>query len=339
MPGPRHKYTPEKKAARKIRAERFQSLMDATPSSQNLIDLSLFVREIVDQTSRVDETRLVNTCWVEYAYMSPVKRTAAFTSEYLKVYRRFYGKYFDHNRAPYQCPIDEIWAANEPAEMVALWHARQHADERGIPYTIFLGEALEFAASKGFKKFPRPNQLYSGPVLPHIEAYWAEHRDHERLRLEDWDTRFQLINYAGDPAQRRLHQIVVERALRKPLLLDINIKETVLSERAVLPISVAVEHFGDAPVQAEIKRARELPQQPPAGATARYVTPCIGVAYNLDPVACGACSVSIQCGKVSAHVDRKSLESHGLEEPKRAAKKEAARLRQQRRRARLRGDV
>ncbi|RYG39305.1 MAG: hypothetical protein EON93_00265 [Burkholderiales bacterium] len=336
MSGPRKKYTAAKKAQRVERALRAQELMSATPSSATLIATSLFIREFVERDKRSAEPKLVDACWVEYAYMSPLKRTTSFTAEYLKVYRRFYEKYVDSKEAPFRCPIDDIWAANEPGEMNSLWTARQHADELGMPYPIFLGEAMEHAAANGYKQFPRPNQLYSDSLLRHLTAHWQIHASVERLRLDEWDERFLVTNYAGDPAQARLHDLVVERIKAKPTHTDINIKNYVLSSQPAIPIAVAIDRLGGSDVQTEVKRASRIPTQPDPDQAARYIRPCIGIAYNLDPVVCGACKVAALCAQVDAKVDQLSLAAFGDVEPKRAADREGARERQRTRRAKLR---
>lgn len=334
--GPRNKYTPAKKAERVERAHRAQDLMSASPSSANLIATSLFIREFVEREKRSAEPGLVDACWVEYAYMSPLKRTTAFTAEYLKVYRRFYEKYVDSKDAPFRCPIDETWAANEPGEMNSLWTARQHADTLGMPYSIFLGEALEFSAARGHKQFPRPNQLYNEALLGHLQAHWQSHAHVERLRLDEWDARFQVTNYAGDPAQARLHELVIERIKAKPTHIDINIQHYVLGKHPAIPISVAIERLGGLDVQSEVRRASHVPTQPDPDQKARYVRPCIGIAYNLDPAVCGACTVAALCAQVDGKVDQLALAAFGDVEPKRAADKKAARDRQRTRRAKLR---
>lgn len=336
MPAPRTKYTPDKKAKRISRAQRAQDLMSAPPSSGSLINTSLFIREFVERSKRADEPRLVDLCWVEYAYMSPLKRTAAFTSEYLKVYRRYYEKYVDLKGAPYRCPIADAWAANEPGEMNSLWTARQHADKLGMPYPIFLGEAMEHAAANGYKQFPRPNQLYSDSLLRHLTAHWQIHASVERLRLDEWDERFLVTNYAGDPAQARLHDLVVKRIKSKPTHIDLNIQNYVLSRQPAIPIAVAIDRLGEPAVQSEVRRASSVPPQPDPDQSARYIRPCIGIAYNLDHAVCGACGVAALCALVDGKVDQLSLAAFGDVEPKSAANRKASRERKQKQRARER---
>jgi hypothetical protein len=329
MRQPKHSH-----AAKAERQARFQQLSQAiaapTPANR-LVGVSAFVRAHIQSGLLAEEPALAETCWIEYAYMTPLDRTELFTRAYVEVFRMKWEQYVDYATASEKCPAEEEFSLNTREEMTALWKARQTADAIGAPYLTYLLQVFEHAATiEGHTKLLRPNQLYSDPQVKHLITYWDERHASASLAGADWDDRFRAENYTGDAAQTRFHDLIQDRVKD-----EIGLANYVIRQPA-MPEAVARQRFGDAMVDDAIRWfGSGVPALPVASIRVAYMRPCLGLAYTKTP-ACTDCALAELCGAVTCKTDAHLQIEYGSSEPLADRKRKGDRDRQQRHRMRKR---
>jgi len=330
------KHTLAAKRERLRRKKRLAELMAQQRTSQQLVEIGEFLRCHVEPKWRLEEPALTQSCWVEYGYLSALERTCRFTEVYATIYRRFWEKYVNHSNAEDQKPTDH-WAGNTQTEMTSFWRARQAADRLGMPYDTFLTESFEYMLQKeGHRKQPRPNQLYDKPVLDHLKKYWGEFEPTARLLTRDWDERFRVERYAGDPVQDRAHALQLDRLQQgSPSALSDKLRIALVTF-PVLPISVARRKFGDTVVDEALRGAGALPAQPADDNRPNFIQGCIGLAFDKDPAICAACPQRTACRSLSKAIDARCKREYGDPEPRAAEVRLQATKRKQKSRAQQR---
>lgn len=323
--------------------ERFKRACALTAASsgasrrQQLIERNSFVKEAIRKSWLVEERELQFTRWIEYRYLSLLQCTQLFTKLYEEAVRDFYGKYFDFSKKDDLRPIQTNYVRNQPRELSQLWRARQEADRMGAPYGFFIRTAMEsMLTDEGHKMVPRPNQLYSKRPLKWVAFEWAKWEPIETLFRDEWDPRFFADRYVGDDVQDAALGMLYRRvmAASHPAM---TLKSFLLNRRAISEHE-ARRRFGDSLVD-EALDGSVLPAVSSASITPRRLVPaCLGLALDEMQPRCRSCFALLECRQATRAIEADHTARFG--EPDALAMKRKAdnRARQQKCRARKRGN-
>lgn len=255
------------------------------------------------------EPDLAQTCWVEYAFMTPFQRTEAFVREYARQWVRYYEKFIDVHAAKETRPIKERLIANGRGEFASLWAARQAADEHGVAYPEFISAAMDAANRLGFKRIPRPNQLYSTKLLSSALDAWEEAVEAKELFRDDWDARF-FADAPDSAPRRRARQLAIDRVKRKPRShWDLSLRS--LLQRGVFTETEARSEFGDDPVDAALSTGAGY--RPATALVQEHATPglsCLGYLRD-ESRPCSKCAYRAACRELKSKVDARLIAAHG----------------------------
>ena len=146
------------------------------------------------------EAALMRVKWFDYRNIHYVKATYLFASFYRAAFQRMTGKIIDRDRASFVRGFkgDDLFDLN-PRECKGFWKARYTADRLCIPYDFFIRFAMNWTTDRLWKRFPRPTQLYSRPLLEDMIVAWeVQCAASTPLPV---DSRFHLVNYSGHADQ------------------------------------------------------------------------------------------------------------------------------------------
>ena len=117
------------------------------------------------------ELKLRDKKWYDYRTMHPVVATYLYAAEYRRVYRSYYSKTVDFQRAMYVKGFkgDDAWMANSSGGFIK---GRQQADSMGIPYWFYIENAFEWLYRKKWKHIPRQTHLYNKEVIQFVLDAW-----------------------------------------------------------------------------------------------------------------------------------------------------------------------
>lgn len=310
----------------------------ASPAHALLAELR-FVRTWIAPDQLADEVALTETCWIEYAYLSALRRTELFTQKYEELFRRFHVKYVDYLSVNDITPIQAEFALNTESEMTALWRARQHADAIGVPYETFIGQAMEsMLIAEGHKKIPRPNQLYSDKPVDHVLRYWSQWRETRVPSMFDdsWDGRFFADQFRGDPVQLRAMAIIEEHVMSVPPERRGTRVANFVIHRPVMPEAEARQRFGDSAVDEALASAGPTPPRRSSVDSALYRPGCLGLVFRDESINCAGCRIAGLCTEFVRRLDREFKEICGDTSPKTARKRSKAAERKRNQRSRER---
>lgn len=200
----------------------------------------------IPQSMREEEPALQNSRWFDYRHLLPAQATYLFANRYEEIGREVFGQTRDISAAAQfkMLSYDDIFASNE---ILNFWRARQAADRIGCKYDFYIRMVFHRHWHRGFKFFPRPNQLYSEEIeLDAKDAWKIETRGSLQLAKLD---RFKNEFFVGHPDQVAYHSYLIEqvenRAHRHMILGRMVFKEK------ILPLEIAGRAFGAD----EIRRA------------------------------------------------------------------------------------
>ncbi|HDR9086339.1 hypothetical protein [Burkholderia vietnamiensis] len=187
------------------------------------------------------ESALYTRKWFDYRGLHPVQATYLFAQEYHDAIKRAYQRQKDIRTVDKIRPID-VEGLFDGRELTAVWRARQAFDAVGCRYEFGLDFVMRRACDRGWRTFPRPNQLYAEELVLDLRDAWAaECKASIQLARHD---RFLAENYRGHPDQiaYQAWQIdqIKSRGGNRAMLLS-----RLLAERAIGE-SVAAAAFGDA---------------------------------------------------------------------------------------------
>ena len=191
-------------------------------SSAQWLDDTLEAMRLIMPDVLAREREVANKKWFEYRFMTPTTASRHFASLYskgFKAYVRFNG---DRDEAEVRQGLGTRLFLKPSASLTELWHARQRADELGIPYELLIEFGFEFARRGGWKNPPRPMQLFGSIGSGIAWLLELEKFLNERLPLV-FDQfaglpQYRIENYRGLPVQDefRAHLENHIRASTKP---------------------------------------------------------------------------------------------------------------------------
>ena len=222
-----------------------------------------------------------------------------------------------------------------PTTLSSLWAARQLADQIGVPYGFFIREGMEFLGARNWRHLPRPNQLLSAEVTDAALAAWNEH--HGPVNYYSRITQYRSENYRGHPAQDAHHEWLLAK-IRRSWGAPHTIAHFCRQE-ALLPVSVALREFGEDKVKAaEVETIYSHPEPVAKLGEHEPRYGCFGIQHVHRPEEriCAECPHLEACSNATSLAKQTMLREVGSDDPVGDRKKELARLRQQKRRAKLR---
>lgn len=194
-----------------------------------VIELSVIPPEL-----REDEAELMQKRWFDYRDLLPAQATELFANTYVEIYRDMYGAFIDIRDAEEIKPLTGVDLFESP-DLLPFWRARQAADSLGCKYDFYLRFAFKRFVERGWRYFPRPNQLYGEELVLDIADSWEEAKRCMLYLAKSY--RFDPAGYFGHPDQDAYHAYLVEqikaREHQHMLLARLVFKEGVLPlERA-----------------------------------------------------------------------------------------------------------
>lgn len=148
--------------------------------------------------NRMEESELYGLCWFDYRHLHPVQRTYLWADYYVKAIQSIFRQTRDADTSAEVHPFrgQDLFRT---AEWIGALTARQKLDRLGIRYDFALGYAMTRFSNRGWKVFPRPNQLYGQELIEDANDAWLlECR--ARLQITE-NEQFQAKNYRGTPDQ------------------------------------------------------------------------------------------------------------------------------------------
>ncbi|GJE46614.1 hypothetical protein F6X53_19225 [Methylobacterium soli] len=285
-----------------------------------------------------DERSLFAAKWFDYRFVSPVEATLFFYDIYRDLYQKAWRKNFSVTEAERKrgVPIAGLWSSGR--EFNSVWRARQVADGLGLPYDFFIREAMEAAFRRGFKRPPRPNQLYHESFGPPILEAWAERQ--KSMPLLSALPQYRIEAYRNLPVQDE-HQAWVVGNLKGRLARPYAIAQACFEQR-VLSVERAEAEFSAH----QMERVREEG----AGMTPEPIVPlkrtdfwpsCFGIphAWSETSPICAACHARADCAQVANKVEEKLLATYGVVGPRDAEVRAQTRARVARHRAERRAEA
>lgn len=282
--------------------------------AQRRIALTRLVRSWIDRDLLQQEAALQAMAWMEYRYQSALDRTEAFAKVYFDTYRKIYAEHFSEEDAAKKQPIERDLIRNDLGVMNALWSARMRADSLGMPYDFYLDKIMrEHVVKDRWKHPPRPNQLYGKLSGPRMRDAMDREQISARLYGADWDERFKVPAYTGDPVQEAalvLLQDIVNNADDPAVTLA-----DYLCERQVIAWERAEELFGAELVEAAMDRS-DNPANSGPSVGPRYIPACLGMPDPSEDAPCASCSVSAECIQFTLRVKQELIEVMGTDDPR-----------------------
>lgn len=294
----------------------------------------------IDSKLWLKEPELAATKWFDYRMDDPVTATEKFAQSYLETFKHFHERYRDHDEAELKRPLKStVLTELEATVVTGLWKARQKADEFGIPYDKYIYKAFEALYSRGYKKFPRPNQLYSEPVIEAVEAFMKGATKPSFNSV--CDERYLSENFRNSVSQEELASTIIDSYTSSEYA---SINATNLSiaifDQNILPRHIAKEALPESLYELVLEDAQEcgrIPRMPSTDFSEHdFDLSCFAVPHNDgNREKCIACPLKQRCEEGRHHIEQQTKDRFGSTDPKLELKREKDRLRQQKRRAKL----
>jgi len=217
-------------------------------SALTVADCEMLALTRVDPSLRVAEALLYTRKWFDVRHLHPVQATYLFAHEYAEAVRRAYARQKDIRTLEKVrgFDVESLFASRE---LTAMWRARQAFDAIGCRYEFALEFIMKRFCDRGWRVFPRPNQLYAEEIVLDVRDAW--HRECKAVTQLAKHERFDTRNFTGHPDQLAYQAWQIEqvgtRGGNRAMLLGRLLQERALSEQTV------TEAFG-ASVLAQSKR-------------------------------------------------------------------------------------
>lgn len=183
---------------------------------------------------RVAESLLFTRKWFDLRSLHPVQATFLFAEQYRLAVRRAYAKQKDIRTLDGVKGFD-VEGLFSSRELTAVWRARQAFDAIGCRYEYGLDNIMNRFLERGWRVFPRPNQLYAEEVILDVRDAWR--RECKAVLQLAKHERFLTENYVGHPDQIAYQAWQIEqvraRGGNRAMLVARLLQEHALSEQVV----------------------------------------------------------------------------------------------------------
>lgn len=128
----------------------------------------------IPEELRGSEIELYSSKWFDYRGLHPVKATYFFAHCFDVGYRRAYAatRDFETSKTIKPFMVDDPFRSGD---IIGLWRARQTCDNIGVSYEFYVSHALKVCYEGGWRRIPRPNQIYSDAMIDEVVAAWESH--------------------------------------------------------------------------------------------------------------------------------------------------------------------
>lgn len=295
------------------------------------------------------EPDLMTTKWFDYRFLHPAAATGIFATYYEKAYRATYRRNYDVEVAEFKnplaevkdfflAPVADVSSAERRRTISALWSARQHADAIGAPYDFYLYEAFEWFARRGKRSVPpRPNQLCRTDLASAVGKKWSERCGETAARPHATDPRYRNELYHAEFMQDDYRRWIVHiygGLLRAPRYIGY-----LCLSKQLLPTDLVKATFGDAADEAIATANSDgyVSEPMPGGAIEDTRPGCHGVpyAFRKGSDVCWRCLHQTTCSTRGLETMATVEMELGDCDPLAQRKRDQARERQQRRRAKF----
>lgn len=309
---------------------------------EELRRLNLFYLQMTGVDDIVKEEELMRTKWFDYRYLHPVEATQVVVNCWTAKYQHAWAKYRNSEEAHTRVGVSHD---TDPKSLRRNWnmffHLRQRIDALGLHYSPAIGEAFETKCDLGWSHSILPSQLlleqYSyeceraaeqqqgNPVNPYptLQIFWDEF-------------------YRGDAAQRavKYHALNIIRyyAVNRD-----KAAARLLGCQPILNESEIRQEFGDELIE-QAKRAGwvgDIRKNMDDATVQQLTQSCFGIPGLADrrSTACSSCVNFERCEDTARRDVATLADIFKTETPALDRKREQARLRKRRQRAREASDI
>lgn len=316
-------------------------------TSAQRLDDTIEVMRLVMPDVLEREREVAHKKWFAYRFMSPLAATKHFAELYSKGFKAYIRFNRDRDEAELSQGLGQNIFHKPGRSLTELWHARQRADELGLPYELLIEFGFEFARKGGWKNPPRPMQLFGSAES---DIAWP-------LEIKKFlDDRLPLLvdRFSGLPQYRveNYHHLPVQDEFRAYLVdhLSASTKPWAFRltgpciEKRHLPVLLAVrlapkDQRGRIMTEFRLELENDLLVEAPKVSLPKiaFVPACFGVA-TVDPAAspCSSCAFSAHCQHMSNTASAEMIMRHGSTAPLKGERDEKRKAGQRRRTARCR---
>jgi hypothetical protein len=316
-------------------------------SSAERLDDTIEAMRLVMPDVLEREREVADKKWFAYRFMSPLAATKHFAELYRKGFKAYIRFNRDHDEAELRQGLGQKIFHKPGRSLTELWHARQRADELGLPYELLIEFGFEFGRKGGWKNPPRPMQLFgsaeSDTAWPlEIEKFLEDRLPLAVDRFADLP-QYRVENYRHLPVQDEFRAYLVDHlsastkpwAFRLtgpcignrhlPLLLAIKLAPKDQRRRIMTELRLELESdlFVETPKVSLPKIA--------------FVPACFGLVAS-DPAIspCASCPFTGYCQHMSKAVSAEMIKRHGSVSGLKDERDEKRKAGQRRRTARCR---
>lgn len=292
-------------------------------SSAQWLDDTLDTMRLVVPDVLEREREVADKKWFAYRFMTPLAATKHFGELYTKGFKAYIRFNRDRGEAELRQGLRQKIFHKPSRSLTELWHARQRADELGLPYELLIEFGFEFARKGGWKNAPRPMQLFgsaeSDVAWPlEIEKFLEDRLPLVVDRLADLP-QYRIENYRHLSVQDEFRAYLRDHlaASTKPWALRLS---GPCIEKRHLPLLMAIKL---APkdqrwrVITELRAEwdRELLIEAPKVAVPQiaFVPACFGLtaAHDANSSPCTSCPFSATCQRMVSIASAEAIKRHG----------------------------
>ncbi|WP_378945728.1 hypothetical protein [Mesorhizobium sp. ANAO-SY3R2] len=294
------------------------------------------------------EREIAEKKWFAYRFMTPLAATKQFAELYTKGFKAYIRFNRDRDEAELRQGLGQKIFHKPNRSLTELWHARQRADELGLPYDLLIEFGFEFARKGGWKNAPRPMQLFGS-----VESDIAWPIEIERF-LDDRLPLF-VDKFAGLPQYRveNYRNLPVQDAFRTYLADHIAVSTKPWASRLAgpciekrhLPLLKAIklvpkDQRWRVTTELRAERDSELLVEAPREALPEiaFVSACFGLtaAHDADSSPCTSCPFGAKCLHMAKIASAEMIKRHGSVSRLKDERDEKRKAGQRRRTARCR---
>lgn len=291
-------------------------------SSSQWLDDTLEMMQLVMPDVMEREREVASKKWFAYRFMTPLAATKHFADLYskgFKAYIRFNG---DRDEAELRQGLGSRIFQRANRSLTELWHARQRADELGLPYELLIEFGFEFARKGGWKNAPRPMQLFgsaeSDVAWPiEIEKFLNEHLTLVIDRLDNLP-QYRIENYRRLPVQDEFRSYLVNHVLASTKPWAFRLIGPCIEKRH-LPLLLAIklapkDQRWRIATELRLERDSELLVEAPREALPQiaYMPACFGlIAAHHAASPCSSCPFREMCQRMGKAASAETIKRHG----------------------------
>ncbi|MBD9497305.1 hypothetical protein [Ensifer sp. ENS01] len=316
-------------------------------SSGQWLDDTLEAMRLIMPDVLERERDVASKKWFAYRFMTPLAATKHFASLYGKGFKAYIRFNRDRDEAELREGLGARIFDSANRSLTELWHARQRADELGLPYELLIEFGFEFARKGGWKNPPRPMQLFGSAESDIAWPLEIEKFLNDRLplvidRFGDLP-QYRVENYRRLRVQDEFRSYLIDRVLASTKPWASRLIGPCIEKRH-LPLLLAIklaprDQRCRITTEFRLERESELLVEAPREALPQvaYVPACFGlVAAHRDLSPCSSCLFNVICQQMGKAASAETIRRYGsvsLLKDERDAKRKAA---QRRRTARCR---